>query len=93
MTKAIWNGTVIAQTEQAIEVEGNKYFPSASVDMKFLQPSQKKSTCHWKGEASYFDLVVDGEVNKDAVWTYPAPKEAAKQITGYLAFWKGVQIN
>jgi uncharacterized protein (DUF427 family) len=93
MTKAIWNGTIIAQTDQAIEVEGNQYFPVNSVDARFLQPSAKRSTCHWKGEASYFDVLVDGQVNKDAAWSYPAPKEAAKNITGYVAFWKGVQIS
>jgi uncharacterized protein (DUF427 family) len=93
MTKASWNGTVIAETHQAVEVEGNQYFPADSVDMKYLQPSQKKTTCPWKGEASYFDLVVNGEVNKDAVWTYPSPKDAAKKIAGYLAFWKGVEIT
>jgi len=93
MTKAIWNGTIIAETSHAIVVEGNQYFPADSVDTRYLQPSAKRSTCHWKGEASYFDLVVNGEENKDAAWTYPAPKEAAKNIAGYLAFWKGVQIT
>ena len=93
MTKAIWNGATIAQTDQAIEVEGNQYFPAEAVDTRFLQPSAKRSTCHWKGEASYFDLVVDGQVNKDAAWSYPSPSPKAKNIAGYLAFWKGVQVT
>ena len=93
MTKAIWTGTTIAQTDQAIEVEGNHYFPAEAVDTRFLQPSAKRSTCHWKGEASYFDIVVDGQVNKDAAWCYPSPSPKAQNIAGYLAFWKGVQVT
>ncbi len=90
--KAIWKGTVVAQSDDTVLVEGNHYFPAAVVDPKFLLPSNTKTMCHWKGEASYYNLFVDGDVNPDAVWTYREPKEAAAAIKGRLAFWKGVQV-
>ena len=91
--KAIWNDAVLAESKETIVVEGNHYFPPDSVNREYFRESDKHSTCPWKGLASYYDVVVDGKVNKDAAWYYPAPKEAAKQITGYVAFWKGVQVK
>jgi uncharacterized protein (DUF427 family) len=91
--KAIWNGQVIAESSDTVVVEGNHYFPAESVKKEFLRDSATHTTCHWKGLASYYSLEVDGQTNKDAAWYYPAPKDAAKQITGYIAFWKGVKVE
>ncbi|MFT5587929.1 MAG: hypothetical protein ACI9ZF_000084 [Bradyrhizobium sp.] len=95
MPTATWNGAVIAQADSsAIElVEGTIYFPLAAVHQKYLAPSEKHTVCGWKGTASYYDIVVDGNVNADAAWFYPEPKDAAKQISGYIAFWRGVQVT
>ncbi len=93
MPKASWNGTVIAESERTEMVEGNHYFPSEAVNSAFLRPSATHSVCPWKGTASYYDIVVEGNVNKDAAWYYPEAKEAAKQITGHVAFWKGVKVE
>jgi uncharacterized protein (DUF427 family) len=95
MPKAIWHRAVIAEAanEAVKTVEGNTYFPIEAVHKEFLQDSHTHTVCPWKGTASYFDVVVAGEVNADAAWYYPQPKEAAKQITGYVAFWKGVQVE
>ena len=95
MPKAIWKGAVIAQaSDSEIEVvEGNLYFPLGAVDQSHLQPSDKITHCHWKGAASYFDVVVDGEINRDAAWTYLKPLDAARQITGRIAFWRGVTVE
>lgn len=95
MPKAIWNGAVIAEAPaDAVEtVEGNVYFPPGSVDPARLQPSATHTVCGWKGTASYHDVVVDGQVNRDAAWYYPQPKEAASRIAGRIAFWKGVRIE
>ena len=90
--KAIWRGTVIADSTDTVVVEGNHYFPASAVDPKFLLPSNTRTMCAWKGEARYHTLFVDGDANHDAVWYYPDPKEAAAQIKGRLAFWKGVQV-
>lgn len=90
--KAIWNGQVIAESDDTVVVEGNHYFPPESVKREFLQDSPTHTTCPWKGVASYYSLVVDGQINKDAAWYYPAPKDAAKQIKGYVAFWRGVEV-
>lgn len=90
--KAIWNGTVVAESDDTVVLEGNHYFPAASVKPQHLLPSNTVTTCSWKGVARYHTLFVDGDANPDAVWTYPEPKEAAAQIQGRLAFWKGVQI-
>jgi uncharacterized protein (DUF427 family) len=90
--KAIWNGEVIAESEETIQIEGNHYFPEDNVDGKFLKESQTHTFCHWKGTASYYNLDVNGEENKDAAWYYPDPFEAARKIKGYIAFWKGVEI-
>jgi uncharacterized protein (DUF427 family) len=93
MTKAIWNGAVLAQSDETIVVEGNHYFPPDSVEREVLKASSKHTTCPWKGQASYYDLVVDGQVNRDAAWYYPAPKPAAQQIKDYVAFWRGVRVE
>jgi uncharacterized protein (DUF427 family) len=92
MPKAIWNGKVIAETQSFEKVEGNLYFPLDSIRREYFKPSTTHTTCGWKGEASYYNLEVDGKTNLDAAWYYPAPKEAAQSIKGYVAFWKGVQI-
>lgn len=91
--RALWNGQVIAQSDDTVVVEGNHYFPADSVREDFLRPSATHSTCPWKGEASYHSLLVNGQENKDAAWFYPEPKEAARQIAGRVAFWKGVEIR
>lgn len=95
MPKASWNGAVIAEAaDDAVEIiEGNVYFPEHSVNREYLKPSGKETTCHWKGTASYYDVVVNGESNKDAAWTYRAPYDAAKSIAGHIAFWRGVQVE
>ena len=91
--KAIWNNQVIAESNQTVVVESNHYFPADSVNKAFFQSSDKKTTCPWKGEASYYDVVVDGETNKDAAWYYPETKEKANNIKGMIAFWRGVQVT
>jgi len=91
--KAIWNGQVIAQSDETIKVEGNHYFPPESVDSEFLQAAQARTSCPWKGMASYYDVVVDGDVAPGAAWYYPDPKPAASDIKNYVAFWRGVKVK
>jgi len=91
--KAIWNGTVIAESSDTVVVEGNHYFPRASVDDALLEPSTHTTTCPWKGTASYYTLNVGGERNPNAVWFYAEPKDAARQIKDRVAFWKGVKVT
>lgn len=91
--KAIWNGAVIAESEDTVEVEGNHYFPPEAVRHEYLRASDTRTTCPWKGRASYYDLLVDGEVNRDAAWYYPEVSEAARAIEGRVAFWKGVEVG
>jgi uncharacterized protein (DUF427 family) len=91
--KAVWNGTVIAQSDDTKVVEGNHYFPADSVNREFFEPSQTHTVCGWKGTASYYTLNVAGKQNPDAAWYYPEPKDAAKEIAGHVAFWKGVEVN
>jgi len=91
--KAIWNKTVIAESDKTIVLEGNHYFPLESIKSEYFENSDTQSTCPWKGLANYKNIVVNGEINKDAAWYYPKPKDAAKIITGYFAFWKGVKIE
>ncbi len=91
--KAVWHDTVIAQSDDIVTVEGNAYFPSSSVTPGLLKPSSHTSVCPWKGTAHYYSLDVDGAVNEDAVWYYPEPKDAAKEIKGRVAFWKGVKVE
>lgn len=91
--KAIWNNTVVAESDETIMIEGNHYFPIGSLDIKYFKPSDTKTVCPWKGTASYYDLEVDGKTNADAAWYYPAPSELAKAIEGRVAFWKGVKVT
>ncbi len=91
--KATWQGEVVAESDDIVTVENNAYFPASSVKPGVLQPSQLTSVCPWKGTAHYYSLAVGGAVNKDAVWYYPEPKDAAKQIKDRVAFWKGVQVT
>jgi uncharacterized protein (DUF427 family) len=93
MAKAIWNGVVIAESDTFEEVEGNIYFPEDSLNKEYLENSETTSVCPWKGTASYYSLIVDGKKNSDAAWYYPSPKEASKNITNHVAFWKQVQIE
>jgi len=93
MAKAIWNETVLAESDRTVEVEGNQYFPPDAVRREHLRDSTTHTTCPWKGIASYYDVVVDGQVNRDAAWYYPQPKEAARQIAGHVAFWHGVRVE
>jgi len=90
--KAIWKDTILAKSEDTAVVEGNHYFPVDSIERKHFKESDTKTTCPWKGVASYYHVVVDGQVNEDAAWWYPEPKEAASQIKDHVAFWKGVEV-
>jgi uncharacterized protein (DUF427 family) len=90
--RAIWNEIIIAESKNTQLIEGNHYFPRNSIKSDFFNESQTHTTCGWKGEASYFDIVVEGKVNRDAAWYYPEPKDAAKDIKNMVAFWKGVEI-
>ena len=91
--KAIWKGKVLAESDDTVVVEGNEYFPPDSINTEYFQPSETHTVCGWKGTASYYDIVVDGEINGDAAWYYPETKEAAREIEGYIAFWKGVEVT
>jgi uncharacterized protein (DUF427 family) len=91
--RAIWNGEVIAESDDTVEVEGNLYFPVASVKMEFMRPGDTHTSCPWKGEASYYSIEAGGETNVDAAWYYPEPREAAKSIQGRVAFWRGVEVK
>ena len=93
MPKAIWNGAVLAESDTFESVEGNVYFPPSALKKEHFRPSDTHTTCGWKGLCSYYDVVVGGDVNKDAAWYYPDPKEAAKNIQGFVAFWKGVKVE
>ncbi|AFY62585.1 DUF427 domain-containing protein [Synechococcus sp. PCC 6312] len=93
MPRAVWNGTVIAESDQCEVVEGNQYFPPDALKSDFFTDSPTHTTCPWKGVASYYNLVVNGQVNKDAAWYYPDPKSAAANIKGYVAFWRGVKVE
>ena len=93
MARAIWNGAVIAESDDTIYLEGNHYFPPEAVNRKFLVDSSDHTMCFWKGVASYYDVEVDGEVNRGAAWYYPEPSAAAANIKNYIAFWRGVQVE
>lgn len=93
MPKAVWNDAVLAESDNCEVVEGNQYFPPAAVNRAYFKESSTHTVCPWKGTASYYDVVVNGQTNKDAAWYYPEPKDAAKQIKGYVAFWHGVQVE
>lgn len=91
--KAIWKDEVIAESEETVVVEGNHYFPPGSLKNEFLVESSTMTVCPWKGEASYYDIVVGDNVNKDGAWYYPAPKAEASEIKDHIAFWRGVQVT
>ena len=93
MAKAIWEGAVLAESNQCVEVEGNQYFPLATIKQEYFKPSAAHTECPWKGTASYYDVEVNGKRNPGAAWFYPDPKAAASQIKGYVAFWKGVKVE
>jgi uncharacterized protein (DUF427 family) len=90
--KATWNGTVIAQSDDTVVVEGNHYFPASALQREYVTFSNHRTTCQWKGEASYYSLIVNGEMNIDAVWYYPNPKPEADMVRDRVAFWKGVKV-
>jgi len=90
--KAIWNSQIIADSIETVVVENNHYFPASAIKKEFFVSTDTKSVCPWKGEASYYSVVVDGKENKDSAWYYPMPKEAAKEIKDHVAFWRGVEI-
>jgi uncharacterized protein (DUF427 family) len=91
--KAIWNNAILAESDATVVVEGNHYFPADSINREYFAPSQTHTVCEWKGTASYYDVVVGGETNKDAAWFYPETKPDAKEIENYVAFWKGVEVT
>ncbi|GCF08165.1 DUF427 domain-containing protein [Dictyobacter arantiisoli] len=93
MPKATWNGVTLAESDHCIVIENNQYFPPDAVQREYFKPSETHSTCPWKGLASYYSIEVDGKVNKDAAWYYPEPKDAAKEIKDYVAFWHGVTVD
>lgn len=93
MVKAIWNGAVLAESDNCELVEGNYYFPADSIHSQYFQPSNTHTVCSWKGTASYYTIAVDGQENKDAAWYYPDPKPKAANIQGYIAFWRGVKVE
>ena len=93
MPKAIWNGVVLAESNKCEVVEGNQYFPADSINKQYFKESSTHTTCPWKGVASYYTIEVDGQQNQDAAWYYPTAKEKAKNIEGYVAFWRGVKVE
>ncbi len=93
MPKAIWNGKVIAESEKTVMVEGNHYFPPETINKEFFKPSESHTVCSWKGVASYYDVVVDGEENRNAAWYYPEPSHSAQPIKDHVAFWHGVEVQ
>ncbi len=90
--KATWNGAVIAESDNTVLVEGNHYFPVSAVKQQYITFSNHKTSCPWKGQASYWSLLVDGELNLDAAWYYPDPKPEADMVRDHVAFWKGVIV-
>ena len=90
--KAIWNGAVLAESNKTVVVDGNHYFPADAINEEFFKPSETHTVCGWKGTASYYDVAVGGETNKDAAWFYPDAKDAAKEIENYVAFWKDIEV-
>ena len=93
MARAVWRGVVIAESDETVIVEGNHYFPPDAINRSYLDQSDRRTVCPWKGTASYYDIVVNGRRHKRAAWYYPAPSSAAAQITDHVAFWKGVTIE
>ena len=93
MPKAVWNGATLAESDRTVVVEGNHYFPPDAINKQYFKDSSTHTTCPWKGVASYYTIEVDGQTNKDAAWYYLETKDAAKNIKGYVAFWKGVKVE
>ncbi|HEU4319255.1 MAG TPA: DUF427 domain-containing protein [Acidimicrobiia bacterium] len=93
MARATWNGVVLAESDETLVVEGNHYFPRASINEEYFADSDTHTRCHWKGTASYLDVVVDGQTNADAAWYYPTPSDAAAEIKDRVAFWRGVKVT
>lgn len=93
MARAVWNGAVLAESDETVMVEGNHYFPPASIERRYFVDSDTRTVCPWKGTASYYNIVVDGNENRGAAWYYPDPKPAAKEIRDHVAFWRGVRIE
>lgn len=93
MPRAVWNGAVLAESDDTVVVEGNHYFPKDAVNQEFFNESATQTVCHWKGTASYYDVVVDGETNRDAAWFYPDPSQAAASVKDRVAFWRGVRVE
>jgi uncharacterized protein (DUF427 family) len=91
--KAIWKNAVLAESDQTVVVEGNHYFPATAINKEHFRESSTQTVCPWKGTASYYDIVVEGETNRDAAWYYPDTKPAANEIKGYIAFWHGVKVG
>jgi len=91
--KAVWNGQILAESDETVVVEDNHYFPPTSINKEFFEKSNTHTICPWKGEASYYHIHVNGRENKDAAWYYPKTKALADKIQGYVAFWKGVEVN
>lgn len=91
--KAIWNGKVLAESDKTINIEGNQYFPPNSIKKEYFKDSSTTTVCHWKGTASYFDVEVDGQTNKEAAWYYPEPSALADKIKNYIAFWRGIEVS
>ena len=91
--QAIWNGAVIAESDRTVVVEGNHYFPAEDVRTTYLEPSSHHTVCPWKGTASYYDVVVDGERNRNAAWYYPSPSRLAARVKNHVAFWHGVKVK
>jgi uncharacterized protein (DUF427 family) len=91
--KAIWNGETLAESDDTVVIEGNHYFPADSIKKEYFKPSDTHTVCPWKGKASYYTVVVNGEENRDAAWYYPEPSDLAKGIKGHIAFWRGVKVE
>lgn len=90
--KAIWNDAILAESDETIIVEGNHYFPPEAISEQYFKESNSHTVCPWKGTASYYNIVVEGDVNRNAAWYYPTPSQAAQNIEGYIAFWHGVRV-
>jgi len=93
MARALWNGVVVAESDQTVVVEGNHYFPPDSINKQYFRPSDHHTICSWKGTAKYYTIEANGQVNPNAAWYYPEPAPAAHQIAGYIAFWHGVKVE
>ncbi|MEA2057224.1 MAG: DUF427 domain-containing protein [Actinomycetota bacterium] len=93
MSRAVWNGVVLAESDETVVLEGNHYFPVEALNTEYFTDSTQRSTCPWKGVASYYDVVVNGDTNRAAAWYYADPKPAASDISGHVAFWRGVRVE